>query len=321
MKLYAGYDGGGTKTACVLVDQDGRYLGNGIGGPSNYLYCGKETAAASVREATAAAFERAGIAPQRLETAYMASAAILLQHGESHVPFFASCIDADRVLCESDIFPIWFGAVKDAPAIVQIAGTGALTYVCSKDGFHRVSGWGPYLGDEGSGFDLGSHALHLLMRMSDGRLERDAAFSDAIYSHYGITTPGEMVRVLNRGEMRSLVASCAKVVFRLYHEGNETAKGLLKYCADELALSVLTAARAAAHPEPLPLILSGSLVARESALISMLTQRLLYEGSPVAWLGWPKAGPAVASAALALHHDGRFAAVDALLTCAERNGL
>ena len=53
MKLFAGYDGGGTKTACVLTDETGRILGSGLGGPSNYLYCGREVAAESVRTATA----------------------------------------------------------------------------------------------------------------------------------------------------------------------------------------------------------------------------------------------------------------------------
>ena len=52
MKLFAGYDGGGTKTACVLTDETGRILGSGVGGPSNYLFCGREAAAQSVRAAT-----------------------------------------------------------------------------------------------------------------------------------------------------------------------------------------------------------------------------------------------------------------------------
>jgi len=48
MKLYAGFDGGGSKTACCLADETGRLLGIGTGGPSNYLFCGRETAAQSV---------------------------------------------------------------------------------------------------------------------------------------------------------------------------------------------------------------------------------------------------------------------------------
>ena len=64
MSLFIGYDGGGTKTACVIADDKGRLLGTGIGGPSNYLYCGKEMAAASVQNATERAFHKAGMEPQ-----------------------------------------------------------------------------------------------------------------------------------------------------------------------------------------------------------------------------------------------------------------
>ena len=89
MKLFAGYDGGGTKTACVLTDETGRILGFGLGGPSNYLYCGCEVAAESVRAATAEAFADADLPMARLDTAYMASAAILIDHGDALYPFSA----------------------------------------------------------------------------------------------------------------------------------------------------------------------------------------------------------------------------------------
>ena len=201
MKLFAGYDGGGTKTACVLTDETGRILGFGLGGPSNYLYCGREMAAESVRTATAEAFADADLPMARLDTAYMASAAILIQHGDAHVPFFSTCIDAEHVICESDIYNIWFGAVRDTPAVITIAGTGAITYICSKEGHLRVGGWGPLLGDEGSGYDLGLRALKLACRMYDGREPMEPGFMDAMFRHYAVSTPGELLRLLNQGDM------------------------------------------------------------------------------------------------------------------------
>ena len=199
MKLFAGYDGGGTKTACVLTDETGRMLGSGLGGPSNYLYCGREVAAESVRTATSEAFANAGLPMARLDTAYMASAAILIQHGDAHVPFFSTCIDAEHVICESDIYNIWFGSVRERPAVVTIAGTGAITYICSPEGHLRVGGWGPLLGDEGSGYDLGLRALKLACRMYDGREPEETAFMDAMFRLYDTATPGELLRKLNKG--------------------------------------------------------------------------------------------------------------------------
>ena len=313
MKLFAGYDGGGTKTACVLTDETGRILGFGKGGPSNYLYCGHEVAAQSVRDATAQAFADAGLPMQRLDTAYMASAAILIQHGDAHVPFFSTCIDADQVICESDIYNIWFGSVRERPAVISIAGTGAITYICSKTGYLRVSGWGPLLGDEGSGYDLGLQALRMACRMYDGREPLEHDFMDAIFAHYGATTPFELLRALGKGDSRSAVADAAKEVFALYRQGSAAAAALLERCADEISLSVLAATRRDNHAETYPLVFSGGLVQQDSPLYAMLKDRLLQPGTGISEVTTLQVHPAVASAALALHHRDLPDAVEALL--------
>ena len=313
MKLFAGYDGGGTKTACVLTDETGRILGSGLGGPSNYLYCGREVAAESVRTATAEAFASAGLPMQQLDTAYMASAAILIQHGDAHVPFFSTCIDADHVICESDIYNIWFGSVRDTPAVITIAGTGAITYICSNAGHLRVGGWGPLLGDEGSGYDLGLRALKLACRMYDGRGPAEPAFMDAMFRHYEVSTPGELLRKLNKGDTRSAVADAAKEVFALYSQCSATAAALLESCAEEIELSVRTAIRRDGGSAAYPLILSGGLVRKESPLYAMLESRLLQPGSGISKITALEVHPAVASAALALHHAGLHEAVEELL--------
>lgn len=311
MKLFAGYDGGGTKTACLLTDETGAVLGFGVGGPSNYLFCGKEAAADAVRQATELAFRDAGLQPEPLFVAYMASAAILLQHGESHVPFFQTCIDAETVLCESDVYPLWYAAERDRPAIVSIAGTGAITYHCSNEGFIRVGGWGPVLGDEGSGYDLGLQALRAACRMFDGREPMDRGFLDAIFAQYEAENPHGLLRALRNTDSRSTIASAAKTVISLYAQQNPTAAALLSDCADEIALAVQTAVLRAGQG-PCPVILSGGIVGAQSPLLPMLEQRLLTPGT-VSRISVLEHHPAVASAALALHHGGYESAADTLL--------
>ena len=39
-KIYAGIDGGGTKTKCVISYGNGRVIGQGVSGPSNPNYFG-----------------------------------------------------------------------------------------------------------------------------------------------------------------------------------------------------------------------------------------------------------------------------------------
>ena len=65
------------------------------------------------------------------------------------------------------------GAAFMRDGIVALSGTGSDTFMV-KDGKHMgaVGGWGPLLGDEGSGYDIGLHAVKAALRDYDGRGEK-----------------------------------------------------------------------------------------------------------------------------------------------------
>ena len=313
MQLFAGYDSGGSKTACVLTNERGTMLGTGFVGPSNYLYCGKGRAFASMVASTEGAFRQAGLPLGSLKAAYVGSAAIRLHNGASHLPFFRSCIEAETVLCESDIVPIWYGAVREKPAVVTIAGTGSITYVCQKERFIRVSGWGPLLGDEGSGYDLGRMALITAIRMVDGREPEDCAFVRVLFDFFEANEPRDLVLSLNQGDTRSKVATAARPVFLLYEQGNQTACRLLHRSAKEIALAVSAALKQAAASEKLPLILAGSLLRPQEVLFSLVKEKLSKENAPLSEYLPPQVHPAAAAAALALNSQGLREAAETLL--------
>lgn len=66
MKLYAGFDGGGSKTACCLADENGKLLGVGLGGPLQLPVLRQKTAAQSVQDALNRAFDAANLSTQPL---------------------------------------------------------------------------------------------------------------------------------------------------------------------------------------------------------------------------------------------------------------
>ena len=301
MKVFAGFDGGGTKTVCCLTDEAGRLLGLGRGGPLNYLFCGKATAAASLTDALSGAFAAAGLEQRPLEGVFVSSAAILLGHGDRHKPFFQQCLDAARLDCDSDILPVWFGGAGDQAAIVTIAGTGSIAYGCSPDGFTRVGGWGPLLGDEGSGYDLGRRALQTAARMADGRITENTVFLTEIQRFYGAETPHDLIWAVNGDQSREKVAACAQTVFALADRGDPTANALLEHSARELTLLIDTS-RKRSGGEAWPVVLSGGLAAP-------LLPRLSHLGD-IRLLSAP---PAVAAAAIALHRAGLPCAAQQLL--------
>lgn len=312
-KLFAGFDGGGSKTACVLCGEDGELLGTGLGGPSNYLYCGREQAAASVRDALESAFRAAGIQPCTLDTAYMASASIRMLNGAAHVPFFRTCIDADNVLCESDVYPIWFGAARERPAAVSIVGTGSITYVCRPGAYTCSGGWGPLLGDEGSGYDIGLAALRKVARMSDGREEPDHMLINAILLRFGASSARDLIRAVETGDRRSSVAGAAKVVSQLAGQGCACAVELLENAAEEIARAVAAACRRDGGTEPIPLILSGGLVENGRPMFSLVAQAIPKYVGRISEVRPVSPAPSVSAAALALHNRGLDVAAERLL--------
>ena len=65
-----------------------------------------------------------------------------------------------RLLVTNDALIALVAAVGHAPGIVIIAGTGSIAYGRNaRDEAARAGGWGYVLGDEGSGYWIGRHAL------------------------------------------------------------------------------------------------------------------------------------------------------------------
>ena len=315
MNVFAGYDGGGSKTVCALTDNQGTLLGIGQGGPSNYLFCGEEIARASMREATRNAFLNANIEEQPLDTVYIGSAAIKMQCGEAHIPFFRTCCNAKNILCDSDIRPIWYGAVRDAPAIILIAGTGAIAYMCKKGSLLRVGGWGPQFGDEGSGYDVGRRAVQEALRMMDGRVPMEPTFANGVLAFFNAGDEYELLHGLRRAEdNRSRCASAAREVVRLWEQGSSAAQRILRAAAEELALAV-NAVLDRMNPcdKPVPLVLWGGLLGPESPVGDMLCKTLKSGGSPISEYIMGEIHPAVAATALALRAAGLGNAAESLL--------
>ncbi|WP_223586830.1 N-acetylglucosamine kinase [Microbacterium sp. OVT16B] len=72
------------------------------------------------------------------------------------------------VVVASDVVTAHAGALDGAEGTLLIAGTGAAALGADADGVRLVDGWGPELGDFGSGSWLGREALRAVVRASSG---------------------------------------------------------------------------------------------------------------------------------------------------------
>jgi glucosamine kinase len=136
-------------------------------------------------------------------------------------------------------------AFMGQPGILVLAGTGSMVWATgSAEANLRVGGWGPDIGDEGSGYWIGRQALTQLSRALDGRNPAHL-FTAALMRRMGLPSgepiPALMGWLYGLPHMRSGVAALAKDVDALAQDGDETALQILERAADHLHAQIAAA--------------------------------------------------------------------------------
>jgi len=169
MPYSLGFDGGGTKTECVLVNSDGVVVGEGRGGPANPLRSGYETTFSSLREAATAALAAANGRPGDIASVCAGLAGGGRRSVVRRMMVFLSREFPGAVTQVSTDYEIALEAVVDSgPGVVLIAGTGSVAYGRNAKGeTARAGGYGPWIGDEGSAFEIGRRAVSAVARTRD----------------------------------------------------------------------------------------------------------------------------------------------------------
>ena len=131
------------------------------------------------------------------------------------------------------------GATGGRSGIILIAGTGSIAYGLRKDGgFIRSGGWGPILGDEGSGFWLGLRALKLIIRASEGR-GQETSLSDIVKEKLEIDNLSQLVPFIHKGKLpRKKIAALVPSIIKEAENNDQVAKNLVKTGVKELLLLV-----------------------------------------------------------------------------------
>jgi N-acetylglucosamine kinase-like BadF-type ATPase len=162
MRCVLGFDGGGTKTDCVLMDETGAILARARSGASNPTTFGVEASVASLSAGGKDALCAAG--KSRPDVAYIVAGVSgaaepkmrsALQWGlQPEFPNAAIAVTSDLVLS--------LAATGEIPSLVVIAGTGsAVLGRTAPIELARAGGFGPVIGDPGSAYDIGRKTLAL----------------------------------------------------------------------------------------------------------------------------------------------------------------
>lgn len=171
-----------------------------------------------------------------------------------------------RVAVASDVVTAHAGALGGGDGVLLIAGTGAAALGVDAEGVRLIDGWGPELGDFGSGSWLGREALRAVLRHSAG-LSSDTVLTVAITDRVG--TASEIPAWLARPEpLARRLATLAPLVLDAAADGDPVAGEIAAQ-----AVRLLAASAAAASSRTLDVALHGGLTDHDwfrSALVAAL---------------------------------------------------
>ena len=236
-KYFLGADGGGTKTTVRVADSRGKIVAEVVGGSINYYSEGLSRA----RENMAAILtELKKLKPEiEIYSAFIGMSALYKRATEKECSdFFTGVIDAPFTLMDSDLFIALEAMAVEGECAVMICGTGSMVAGRKKDGTIFVKGgYGYILGDEGSGYNLGLAGIKRGISAFEGA-KSETKLVEALQSYYKVNDLHELIDIFYDPPMeRSAIADFAKTVFKCAEDGDKAAIELVKFEAEEAALT------------------------------------------------------------------------------------
>jgi N-acetylglucosamine kinase len=270
-----GIDAGGTKTVCLLADDEGTVVGESRGGGANLQSAGELGVEKVLYDVMEKAIGDRPIAPAAICVGIAgvdrAEEAQIVRAIMRRIGYKA------RVLVVNDALVALVAGAGDNPGIVVIAGTGSIAYGRnSRFEAARAGGWGHILGDEGSGYWIGREALAAAMRASDGRGPWTELVGE-VTAQFGVDDAAQLPRsVYDRDDPVLAVAALGSLVEAASSRGDPVAARILERAADELALAAgSVAARLEMRGDEFPFILSGGIFRSVPSLAAELGRRLV----------------------------------------------
>jgi N-acetylglucosamine kinase-like BadF-type ATPase len=297
VSIFLGIDGGGSKTSCIIGDENS-VLGTGTSAGSNVVRVGesraRESLGAVIRQACAAA----NISPSRIEKTCVGIAGGALPEVAGVVRRLVSEFVSGEVAVVGDMVIAMEAAFGGGPGVIVIAGTGSIAYGRNSAGqTARAGGWGFAISDEGSGHWIGRSAVAATMRAYDEAADvRSSGLLDNIMKSWGISSREQLVVAANKSPD---FAALLPAVLSAADAGDATARIVLTHAGRELAtLAGIVIARLFGKRRAVPVAVSGG-VFGNSAVVRQVFGKSIRAAYPHASLNTTVIDPVKGALALA----------------------
>lgn len=236
--MYIGVDGGGTKTAFALINEDGLVLAKHHEATCHYLAVGIDGMAEILSQGITSLLNDADAKLADVKYSFFG----LPSYGEDQAMLKTLEQLPREILGDSpysvgnDSICGWAGSLACQDGINIVAGTGSISYGEFDGAKARCGGWGELFGDEGSAFWIASAGLNVFTKMSDGRIKKGPLYSKLrkhLNLDHDLDLPGI---ILDQWQgKRHLIAGLSRVVCEACHEGDSHAAQIFNQAGHELA--------------------------------------------------------------------------------------
>ena len=233
-RFVVGVDGGGTSTRALILDDTGTEIARAECKGAVVTADTPGEAASAVAAAVRIAAVQGGVTlPVQALWAGLAGAG--REAARDAVTAALSRVGlAESIEVSTDVEAALHDAFNDGPGVILIAGTGSIAWARDERGItHRIGGWGQHMGDEGSGYWMGTEALRNVARAEDGR-GTPTMLRASILGSLGFRDPTELV-VWVGSASKSDIAALVPDIVGAASAGDASAAQVLELAVEILA--------------------------------------------------------------------------------------
>ncbi len=303
-----GVDVGGSKTHCIVADENGNSIAEGFGGAGNYQVCGIEEASAAMRTAVESAWQAAGISRKEI-----ACAVFGISGADGPEDFAVLCPAVQKIMGDTKtevVHDAWLGlraATQDYVGIVSICGTGAGHAGRNREGQTLTLRNLDFItGNYGGGGEITRKAMHYAFRSEEGTWKK-SGLEKAVPPVFGCRNMEEVCAHLRHHEMTKAQKYQMPIeVFRLAREGDTVSGEILSGMGHDLGrYAAAVCKRLHMCEEAVPAVLIGSIFQTREPILIDAYMTALHEDAPKAYAVIPEEAPVTGAVNLALDYVRR----------------
>jgi N-acetylglucosamine kinase-like BadF-type ATPase len=281
-EYYLGVDVGGTKTHCLISDQNGKAVGFGEAGPGNHEGVGYDGLFQALKISSDLAIEQARISPNDILGAGFGIAGYdWPSERQPTLDVIGKLNLKAKIEAVNDAVVGMLAGASRGWGVGVDAGTGDNVYGINPAGqIAHMTGCGEFFGEFGGSGSVVLRAVQAVSYQWSGR-GAPTSLSDAFIKLAGAKDLDDLLEGLSQGSY-NLWSEAAPVVFKIANEGDQVARDVIAWVANELAESALAIIRKLKMEKDLfEVVMIGSMFNGGEVFISPFQNRIRYGASKV----------------------------------------